>query len=60
MSSVLIEVRQPAQPLPFTGLVNAIEGLQSLLGDHPVLTRRTKLAAWLVAVTAISFCWFIR
>jgi hypothetical protein len=30
---VLIEVRPPAQPLPFTGLVNAIQGLQSVLGD---------------------------
>jgi hypothetical protein len=57
---VLIDVRQPAQPLPFTGLVNAIQGLQSFLADHPVLTRRTKFAAWFVAVTAISFCWFIR
>jgi hypothetical protein len=27
--------------------------------DHPVLARRTKFAAWLVAVAAISFCWFI-
>ena len=57
---MLIEVRQPAQLLPFTGLVNAIQGLQSFLVDHPVLTRRTKFAAWFVAVTAISFCWFIR
>ena len=46
--------------MPFTGLLNAIEGLQSLLRDHPVLERRTKFAAWFVAVTAISFCWFIR
>ena len=23
--------------MPFTGLVNAIQGLQSFLGDHPVL-----------------------
>ena len=60
VSSVLIDARQPAQPLPFTGLVNAIQGLQNFLGDHPVLTRRTKFAAWFVAVTAISFCWFIR
>lgn len=65
---MLIEVRQyafdsvtaMAQPLPFAGLIDAIEGLQSLLRDHPVLERRTKFAAWLVAVTAISFCWFIR
>ena len=49
-----------AHPLPFTGLVNAIEGLQSLLRDHPVLERRTKFVAWFVAVTAISFFWFIR
>ena len=67
VSPALIEVRQPASdsdrarahPLPFSGLVNAIEGVQSLLRDHPVLARRTKFAAWLVAVTAISFCWFI-
>ena len=45
---MLIDVRQPAQPLPFTGLVNAIQGLQSFLGDHPVLVRRTKFAAWFV------------
>jgi hypothetical protein len=45
--------------LPFTGLINAIEGLQSLLRDHPVLERRTKFVAWFVAVTAISFFWFI-
>jgi hypothetical protein len=57
---VLIEVRQLTQLLPFTALVNAIQGLQSFLSDHPVLTRRTKFAAWFVAVTAISFCWFIR
>ena len=57
---MLIVVRQPAQPLPFTGSVNAIQGLHSFLGDHPVLTWRTKFAAWFVAVTAISFCWFIR
>ena len=57
---MLIEARQPAQALPFTGLVNAIQGLQSFLGGHPVLTRRTKFAAWFVAVTAISFCWFIK
>jgi hypothetical protein len=31
-----------------------------LLRDHPVLARRTKLAAWLAAVTAISFYWFTR
>ena len=67
MSPALIEVRQPAldsytaraHPLPFSGLVDAVEGLQSLPRDHPVLARRTKFAAWLVAVTAISFCWFI-
>ena len=57
---MLIEVRQPAQPLPFTGLVNAIQGLQNFLVEHPVLTRRAKFAAWFVAVTAISFCWFNR
>lgn len=57
---MLIEVSQPAQPLPFTGLVNAIQGLQSFLVEHAVLTRRAKFAAWFVAVTAISFCWFIR
>jgi len=57
---VLIDARQPAQPLPFTGLVNAIRGLQSFLVEHPVLTRRAKFAAWFAAVTAISFCWFIR
>ena len=44
---MLIEVRQPAQPLPFTGLVNAIQGLQSFLGDHP--RRGEKFAAWFVA-----------
>ena len=68
MSPTLIEVRQSAfhsdtakaHPLPFTGLVNAIEGLQSWLRAHPVLERRTKFVAWLVAVTAISFFWFIR
>ena len=57
---MLIEVRQPAQPLPSTGLVNAIQGLQNFLVEHPVLTRRAKFAAWFVAVTAISFCWFNR
>jgi hypothetical protein len=57
---VLIEVRHPAQPLPSIGLVNAIQGLQNFLVEHPVLTRRTKFAAWFVAVTAISFCWFNR
>ena len=57
---MLIEVRQPAQSLPFTGLVNAIQGLQTFLVEHPVLTGRAKFAAWFVAVTAISFCWFIR
>jgi hypothetical protein len=68
VSPALIEVRQPAldsdtartHPLPFIGLVNATEGLQSLLRDHPGLVRRTKFVAWFVAVTAISFCWFIR
>ena len=57
---MLIEVRQPAQSLPFTGLVNAIQGLQTFLVEHPVLTGRAKFAALLVAVTAISFCWFNR
>ena len=57
---MLIEVRHPAQLLPFIGLDNAIQGLQSFLVDHPVLTRRTKFAAWFAAVTAISFSWFIR
>jgi hypothetical protein len=55
---VLIEVRQPAQS--FTGLVNVIQGLQTFLVEHLVLTGRAKFAAWFVAVTAISFCWFIR
>ena len=32
---MLIEAMQPAQPLPFSGLVNAFQGLQSFLGDHP-------------------------
>ena len=57
---MLIEVSQRAQPLPFTGLINAIQWLQGFLGDHPVLMRRMKFAAWFIAVTAISFCWFIR
>ena len=57
---MLIEVRQPAQSVPSTGLVNAIQGLENFLVEHPVLTRRAKFAAWFVAVTAISFCWFNR
>ena len=57
---MLIEVRRRAQPLPFTGLINALQWFQDFLGDHPVLTRRMKCAAWFIAVTAISFCWFIR
>jgi hypothetical protein len=39
---VLIKVRQPAQSLPFTGSVNSIQGLQNILVEHPVLTRRAK------------------
>ena len=63
---MLIELRPPAfdskaaRAHPFAGLANAIQGLQNLLRDHPVLARRTKFAAWFIAVTAISFCWFIR
>jgi hypothetical protein len=44
--------------LPFSRLVNGIEGLQGLLRAHPILAQRTKFAAWLAAVTAISFYWF--
>jgi hypothetical protein len=35
------------------------EALQGFLRHHPLLAQRTKFAALLVAVTAISFWWFV-
>ena len=35
------------------------EALQGFLRNHPLLTQRTKFAALLAAVTAISFWWFV-
>jgi hypothetical protein len=43
----------------FRRVVKRIEALQAFLRNHPVVAERTKLAAWLLAVTAISFCWFV-
>jgi hypothetical protein len=57
---MLMEVRQLAQPVPFPGLVNTMQVIESFLGSHPVLARRTKFAAWFVAVTGNQFLWFIR
>ncbi len=45
--------------LPLSNLFKQIEALQGLLRNHPLLARRTKFAAWLAAVTAISFWWFV-
>jgi hypothetical protein len=45
--------------LPLSKLFKQIEALQGLLRNHPLLGRRSKFAAWLAAVTAISFCWFV-
>jgi hypothetical protein len=33
--------------------------LQGFLRNHPLLAQRTKFAALLAAVTAISFWWFV-
>jgi hypothetical protein len=41
------------------GLVKRIEALRGFVRDRPLLAQRAKFAAWLLAVTAISFCWFV-
>ena len=43
----------------FSGVDKRIEALQGFLRNHPLVAERTKFAAWLLAVTAISFCWFV-
>jgi hypothetical protein len=45
--------------LCFSRVVKRIEALQAFLRNHPVVAEQTKFAAWLLAVTAISFCWFV-
>ncbi|MGA7546405.1 MAG: hypothetical protein WBW08_11375 [Methyloceanibacter sp.] len=35
------------------------EALKGFLRNHPLLAQRTKFAALLAAVTAISFWWFV-
>jgi hypothetical protein len=45
--------------LRFSGLVNGTEALQGFLRNRALLAQRTKFAAWLAAVTAISFWWFV-
>jgi hypothetical protein len=45
--------------LRFSGVDKRIEALQGFLRNHPLVVARTKFAVWLLAVTAISFCWFV-
>jgi hypothetical protein len=44
--------------LRFGELVKRIEALRDFVRDRPLLVKRTTFGAWLLAVTAISFCWF--
>jgi hypothetical protein len=45
--------------LRFSGLIKQVEAPRGFLRNHPLLAQRTKFAALLAAVTAISFCWFV-